>query len=58
MAGVLSPQARQSVIVQAPLGRLGTPEEIAAVIRFLPGEESSFLTGHARAASGGRVLLP
>ena len=35
-----------------------TPEEIAAVIHFLLSEESSFMTGHTLAASGGRVTLP
>jgi hypothetical protein len=29
-----------------------------AVIRFLLSEESSFMTGHTLAASGGRVMLP
>ena len=46
------------VVEQTPLGRLGTPEEIASVIRFLLSEESSFMTGHTLAASGGRIMLP
>ena len=58
MAQVLPPQARQAVVEQTPLGRLGTPEEMAAVIRFLLSEESSFMTGHTLAASGGRIMLP
>jgi NAD(P)-dependent dehydrogenase (short-subunit alcohol dehydrogenase family) len=58
MARVLPPEARQAVVEQTPLGRLGTPEEIAAVIRFLLSEESSFMTGQTVAASGGRIMLP
>ena len=58
MARVLPPETRQAVVEQTPLGRLGTPEEIAAVIRFLLSEESSFMTGHTLAASGGRIMLP
>ena len=58
MARVLSPQTMQSVIDQTPLGRLGTPEEMANVIRFLLSEESSFITGDTLDASGGRVMLP
>jgi 3-oxoacyl-[acyl-carrier protein] reductase len=58
MAQVLPPEARQAVVEQTPLGRLGTPEEMAAVIRFLLSEESSFMTGHTLAASGGRIMLP
>lgn len=58
MARVLPPETMQAVIDQTPLGRLGTPEEMAAVIRFLLSEESSFMTGHTLAASGGRIMLP
>jgi 3-oxoacyl-[acyl-carrier protein] reductase len=58
MARVLPPAKMQEVIDQTPLGRLGKPEEIAAVIRFLLSEESSFMTGHTLAASGGRIMLP
>jgi 3-oxoacyl-[acyl-carrier protein] reductase len=58
MARVLPPETMRAVVEQTPLGRLGTPEEMAAVIRFLLSEESSFMTGHTLAASGGRVMLP
>jgi NAD(P)-dependent dehydrogenase (short-subunit alcohol dehydrogenase family) len=58
MARVLAPATIQSVVNETPLGRLGKPEEIAAVIRFLLSEESSFMTGHTLGASGGRIMLP
>ena len=58
MARVLPEAAIASVVDHTPLGRLGQPEEIAAVIRFLLSEESSFMTGHTLAASGGRIMLP
>src|SRR5262245_36075483 len=58
MARVLPEETMKSVIEQTPMGRLGAPEEIAAVIRFLLSEESSFMTGHTLAASGGRIMLP
>ena len=35
------------------LGRLGRPEEIASVIRFLVSEEASFMTGAIVVADGG-----
>src|SRR5262245_19077487 len=57
MAGVLPPEMRQVVVNETPLGRLGTPEEVAALIRFLLSEESSFMTGQTVAVSGGRVML-
>jgi len=38
-----------------PLGRFGRPEEVAALIRFLVSEESSFITGQCSDISGGRA---
>jgi 3-oxoacyl-[acyl-carrier protein] reductase len=58
MAQVLTPEMRKTVVEQTPLGRLGTADEIAGVIRFLLSEESSFITGDTLDASGGRVMLP
>jgi 3-oxoacyl-[acyl-carrier protein] reductase len=58
MAHVLPDAAIERIKSETPLGRLGTPEELASVIRFLLSEESSFMTGHTLAASGGRVTLP
>jgi NAD(P)-dependent dehydrogenase (short-subunit alcohol dehydrogenase family) len=58
MAHVLSDETMQRVIAETPLGRIGQPEEIAAIIRFLLSEESSFMTGETLSASGGRVTLP
>ncbi len=38
-----------------PLGRFGTPEEVAALIYFLISEASSFITGQCSDISGGRA---
>jgi 3-oxoacyl-[acyl-carrier protein] reductase len=58
MARVLSPQQTESIVTQTPLGRLGTPEEIAEVACFLLSERSSFVVGQTITACGGRVMLP
>jgi 3-oxoacyl-[acyl-carrier protein] reductase len=58
MAHVLSDKMIEDVVAGTPIGRIGRPEEIAAVIRFLLSEESSFMTGHTLSVSGGRVTLP
>ena len=39
-----------------PLGRLGAPEDVAKAIRFLVGDESSFITGQVLGVDGGLVL--
>jgi 3-oxoacyl-[acyl-carrier protein] reductase len=44
---------RDRVIDQIPAGRIGTPEEVAAVIRFLASEEASYVNGAVIAVDGG-----
>lgn len=46
------------LIAATPLGRIGSPEEIAAMAFFLLSDESSFTTGQTLIASGGRVMRP
>jgi 3-oxoacyl-[acyl-carrier protein] reductase len=58
MAHVLAPETMRRIIAETPMERIGQPQEIAAVIRFLLSEESSFMTGQTVVASGGRVTLP
>ena len=41
---------------ETPLGRIGTPEEAAAAIAFLAGDEASFLTGQVICPNGGLVV--
>jgi 3-oxoacyl-[acyl-carrier protein] reductase len=58
MAQVLPDDTMKRIVSETPIGRIGKPDEIAAVIRFLLSEESSFMTGETLSASGGRVTLP
>jgi NAD(P)-dependent dehydrogenase (short-subunit alcohol dehydrogenase family) len=46
---------RQTLEAQTPLGRFGTPEEVAKVALFLASDESSFVTGAAYSVDGGWV---
>jgi 3-oxoacyl-[acyl-carrier protein] reductase len=58
MAGTLSDEVIEKMVEATPMQRMGRPEEIAALARFLVSEESSFMTGQTLVASGGRVMLP
>jgi len=48
--------ARKAFIARQPLGRLGTPEEIAALAVYLASDESAYTTGSAMVADGGVTL--
>lgn len=46
-------QAREAFIARQPMGRLGRPEEIAALCVYLAGDESGYTTGQAHVIDGG-----
>ncbi|WP_025034071.1 SDR family oxidoreductase [Bradyrhizobium sp. DOA9] len=52
------PEKRGVVTSHIPMGRVGTPEEIAAVFAFLASEDASYITGQTIYACGGMTLFP
>lgn len=46
------------IVDGTPLKRIGRPDDVADVVRFLLSEESRFMTGQTLVTSGGRVMLP
>jgi 3-oxoacyl-[acyl-carrier protein] reductase len=51
-----SEEEKKKVLSNIPLGRLGTPEEVASVVVFLASDDSSYITGITIDVSGGRYL--
>ena len=49
----LGPETLEELRQQTPLGRLGTPGDIAAAVAFLASDQASFLTGQVLTADGG-----
>ncbi|MEP7367723.1 MAG: glucose 1-dehydrogenase [Acidobacteriota bacterium] len=52
------PAARTGVESHIPMGRVGSPEEIASVFAFLASDEASYITGQTLFACGGLTLFP
>ena len=48
---------RNKIISGIPVGRLGTPEEIAATVTFLASDQAAFITGADFAQNGGQHMM-
>jgi 3-oxoacyl-[acyl-carrier protein] reductase len=53
MTRALPPEVQAEWQSKVPLGRFGTPEDIAATVCFLASSEASYITGHVLAVNGG-----
>jgi NAD(P)-dependent dehydrogenase (short-subunit alcohol dehydrogenase family) len=49
-------EGRDRVIAQEPIGRMGTPDEIAAAVLWLCSDAASFVIGHAMVVDGGQIV--
>jgi len=56
MTRALPEQARQGLLAQIPLGRLGQPEDIAAAVLFLAGPGGAYVTGTTLHVNGGMYM--
>lgn len=56
MTQAVSDEARAAMAAQIPLGRPGTPADVAAAVCFLASDEASYITGHVLAVNGGMYM--
>lgn len=56
MTTAISADARTDWSAQIPLGRMGSPAEIAAAVSFLASDEASYITGQVLAVNGGMYM--
>jgi 3-oxoacyl-[acyl-carrier protein] reductase len=56
MTAGLSEEIRQTAAKMIPLGRVGTPEEVANAVAFLASEEAAYITGHVLNVNGGMLM--
>ena len=56
MTAALSEEFKQNAVKQIPLGRVGTPEDVADAVCFLASDEASYITGHVLNVNGGLLM--
>lgn len=56
MTASLSDKARDALIDRIPIGRVGKPEDVAAVVAFLASESAGYLTGQVIHVNGGMYI--
>jgi len=57
LTDVLEEEQKNTILQGTPLGRFGTPEEIAWAVSFLADERSAFITGQVLSVDGGLVMM-
>ncbi|ACA59176.1 3-oxoacyl-[acyl-carrier-protein] reductase [Candidatus Desulforudis audaxviator] len=56
MTDKLGPAVRERMLSEIPLGRLGTPEDVAALVTFLASDAAGYITGQVIAVDGGMAM--
>ncbi len=56
MTDALSDEQRTSMLELVPLGKLGTPENVATVVKFLASDDAEYITGETIHIDGGMVM--
>lgn len=57
MTQSLSPEVRETLQKQIPLGRLGSPADVAQAVKFLASDEAGYITGHVLHVNGGMLMM-
>ncbi|MGO9127401.1 MAG: 3-oxoacyl-[acyl-carrier-protein] reductase [Terriglobales bacterium] len=56
MTSALGEDFKQMAVKNIPLGRVGTPEDVASAVAFLASDEASYITGHVLSVNGGMLM--
>jgi len=56
MTAELSVELKENALKVIPLGRVGTPQEVASCVAFLASDEAAYITGHVLNVNGGMLM--
>jgi 3-oxoacyl-[acyl-carrier protein] reductase len=56
MTAVLSEEFKETAVKQIPLGRVGSPEDVAGAVAFLASDDAAYITGHVLSVNGGMLM--
>jgi 3-oxoacyl-[acyl-carrier protein] reductase len=56
MTDGLAAELKEAGLKAVPLGRIGTPDDVAGAVRFLASEDASYITGHVLNINGGMLM--
>jgi 3-oxoacyl-[acyl-carrier protein] reductase len=56
MTSALSDELKQTALHAIPLGRIGSPEDVAQAVAFLASEQAAYITGHVLNVNGGMLM--
>ena len=56
MTAGLGDEFKQNAVKQIPLGRVGSPDDVANAVAYLASEEASYITGHVLNVNGGLLM--
>lgn len=56
MTDVLKDEIKEDIAKTIPLKRMGTPQDVANLVKFLSGDDSSYITGQVINVDGGMLM--